>query len=136
MAVTKEVLSQYLSEKKEIEELQRRAKNYESKIARIEKAISKTPTENTIKDKNVDLENSKQILKQINELIHTQELNLILRTKQVEQFIYTINDSLTRRILSFRVLDGLTWKEISKRIGGKNTESSVKQIYHRFMGKD
>ena len=52
MAVTKEILNEYLDEKKEIEELQRRAKNYESKIARIEKAISKTPTENNNKPKN------------------------------------------------------------------------------------
>ena len=62
-------------------------------------------------------------------------MQLILRQKQVEEFISTINDSMTRRIIRYKFMDGLTWQEVAQKIGGGNTENGVKMIYHRFIGK-
>ena len=86
-------------------------------------------------DRKAELEFKKKILKQRQELLHTQEMDLILRTKEVEQFISGINDSFTRRIITLRVLNGLKWTEIAERMGGGNTESCVKMIYQRFLDK-
>lgn len=159
MAVTKEVLSQYLSEKKEIEELQKKEHELGEKIAKIEEKILKIEELHTkecdgavvdIKlqgflidddffeewdDKKTELELKSRMLVLTKALLQTSETQLILREKQVEQFILTINDSVTRRIMRLRFLDGLAWKHVAKKIGGNNTESGVKAIYYRFMEK-
>ncbi len=157
MAVTKEILNQYLSEKKEIKELRSKIEYLSNKIPKLENRIAEIEAGHTVKDKvrggegglqsfviegvpydeyndkKAELEFKKKILEQRKQLLHTQELDLILRTKEAEQFISTIKDSLTRRIVRLRVMDGMQWGDVADKIGGMNTENSVKQIYHRFF---
>ena len=159
MALDKRILTQYLSEKEEIIELRSKIDYLSNKIPKLENRIAEIEAGHTVKDKvrggegglqsfviegvpydeyndrKAELEFKKKILKQRQELLHTQEMDLILRTKEVEQFISGINDSFTRRIITLRVLNGLKWTEIAERIGGGNTESCVKMIYQRFLDK-
>lgn len=159
MAIGKEVLNQYLSEKKEIEELYEKIDRYDNKIARLQNRIAEIEEGHTVKDKvyggegglqsfiiegvpleeyndkKLDLEHAKRIYAQTQEMVHIHEMNLILRTKEVEKYILTINDSVTRRIVSARVLDGLTWQQVAQKIGGGNSESSVKMIWKRYFDK-
>lgn len=160
MALSKTVLNQYLSEKQEILELRSKIERLENKIPKIEKRILEIEEGHTVKDKvrggegglqsfviegvpydewndkKADLEFAKRTLALRKELLHTAEMALILRTKEVEQFVSTINDSLTRRIISLRVLDGLQWRDVAERIGGGNTDAGVKMIYLRFIDKN
>lgn len=159
MALDKRILTQYLSEKEEIIELRSKIDYLSNKIPKLENRIAEIEAGHTVKDKvrggegglqsfviegvpydeyndrKAELEFKKKILKQRKELLHTQEMDLILRTKEVEQFISGIDDSFTRRIITLRVLNGLKWTEIAERIGGGNTESCVKMIYQRFLDK-
>lgn len=159
MALDKRILTQYLSEKEEIIELRSKIEYLSNKIPKLENRIAEIEAGHTVKDKvrggegglqsfviegvpydeyndrKAELEFKKKILKQRQELLHTQEMDLILRTKEVEQFISGIDDSFTRRIITLRVLNGLKWTEIAERIGGGNTESCVKMIYQRFLDK-
>lgn len=159
MALDKRILTQYLSEKEEIIELRSKIDYLSNKIPKLENRIAEIEAGHTVKDKvrggegglqsfviegvpydeyndrKAELEFKKKILKQRQELLHTQEMDLILRTKEVEQFISGIDDSFTRRIITLRVLNGLKWTEIAERIGGGNTESCVKMIYQRFFDK-
>lgn len=159
MALDKRILTQYLSEKEEIIELRSKIDYLSNKIPKLENRIAEIEAGHTVKDKvrggegglqsfviegvpydeyndrKAELEFKKKILRQRQELLHTQEMDLILRTKEVEQFISGIDDSFTRRIITLRVLNGLKWTEIADRIGGGNTESCVKMIYQRFLDK-
>jgi hypothetical protein len=159
MALDKRILTQYLSEKEEIIELRSKIDYLSNKIPKLENRIAEIEAGHTVKDKvrggegglqsfviegvpydeyndrKAELEFKKKILKQRQELLHTQEMDLILRTKEVEQFISGIDDSFTRRIITLRVLNGLKWTEIAERMGGGNTESCVKMIYQRFLDK-
>lgn len=159
MALDKRILTQYLSEKEEIIELRSKIDYLSNKIPKLENRIAEIEAGHTVKDKvrggegglqsfviegvpydeyndrKAELEFKKKILKQRQELLHTQEMDLILRTKEVEQFISGIDDSFTRRIITLRILNGLKWTEIAERIGGGNTESCVKMIYQRFLDK-
>ena len=135
MAVTKEILSQYISEKKEIEELRekiglirQKMKNLAAEIPEIENISFQE-----LDDVKTELELKKKMICNMELLLITSETHLLLREKQTEQFISSINDSLTRRILRFRVIDGLKWKEVAQKIGGNNTEDGVRAIYNRFM---
>ena len=50
------------------------------------------------------------------------------------RFIASVDDSLTRLVLSLRFLDGLLWSEVAARIPG-NSEDSVKKICYRYLKK-
>ena len=152
----KNILNQYLSEKEEINELRSKIEYLQKRIPKLEERIAEIEEGHTVKDKvrggegglqsfviegvpcdeyndkKAELEFKKKILVQRKQLLHTQELDLILRTKEVEKYISTIDDSFTRRIISLRVLDGMKWNQIAQKIGGGNSESCVKSIYHRF----
>jgi len=52
-----------------------------------------------------------------------------------EQAILQCPDLHMRRILCLRYLDGLAWEEVAARIGGGNTEDSVRKAAQRFLDK-
>ena len=159
MAVTREILNQYISERKEIEELREKIGLIRTKIKKLEEKIYKiekmhiVEKDNSVLDiKNqgflieedyfkewdeakIEVELKKRMIYQMESLLMTSETQLLLRETQTEQFICSINDSLTRRIMRFRVIDGLKWREVAQKIGGNNTEDGVRAIYNRFMSK-
>lgn len=51
----------------------------------------------------------------------------------IEYFIAAIPDSHIRRIISMRAIDGLTWNEVADRMGGGNSEDSVRMAFNRYM---
>lgn len=67
-------------------------------------------------------------------------LECLKREKRcIENFIYDIEDSLTRRIFEYRYIKGSkqpTWREVAFRIGGGNTADSVRKSHERFFYKN
>lgn len=61
------------------------------------------------------------------------ELELLETLNEVESFISNINDSHIRRIVSLRVVDGLSWNKVALKMGGGNTEDSVRKAFDRFV---
>lgn len=52
---------------------------------------------------------------------------------RLERFIADIPDSLIRQILTLRFIDGFSWRGVAERIGGNNTEDSVRMSCKRFL---
>ena len=50
-------------------------------------------------------------------------------------YIYACTDSLTRLILKYRFIDGMSWKQVADEIGGIS-ESAAKQIAYRYIRKN
>ena len=74
-------------------------------------------------------------------LAHTDKLREVLVERKVkceqlkikiEEFISDIPDSRTRRIFQYRYIDGLTWQQVSRRIGGYE-ESYPRKIHDRYL---
>ena len=63
------------------------------------------------------------------------EIELLETLNQVEEFIASVKDSHMRRIINLRVVDGLPWNKVADRIGGENTDDSVRKAFDRFMEK-
>lgn len=61
------------------------------------------------------------------------ELELLETLNEVESFISSINDSHIRRIVSLRVIDGLSWNKVALKMGGGNTEDGVRKAFDRFV---
>lgn len=55
---------------------------------------------------------------------------------KIAEYILGIEDSQTRLIFHLRVYDLMTWNAIADRIGGMNSEDTVKKRYYRYLKKN
>lgn len=52
---------------------------------------------------------------------------------RLNRYIYSIDDSLTRQVLTLRFVNGLPWQQVACSIGGDNNDESVKKICYRYL---
>lgn len=144
--INKSILKQYTDLIKECEELK-------PKISRLEKQLQQIESDGVVTDKvkgglggiqNFTIKGfpfkkhsevrSKLIIAQ--GLLNDRYERAVMMVDEVEGFISSIEDSYIRRIVSFRVTDGLTWMEVAEKMGGNNTEDGVRKAYDRFLEKN
>ena len=142
--VSKEILIQY-------SDLQQECKEVREKIEKLEKQIAKIESDGAVVDKvrggdgglqsfkiegfpYPEYSRKKTLLYARKATLSELEMELLETLNQVEEFIASIKDSHIRRIVNLRVIDGLSWNEVARRIGG-NTEDSVRKAFERFMEK-
>lgn len=51
----------------------------------------------------------------------------------IEDYISGIDDSLVRQAISLKYIEGLKWWQVAQRIGGGNSEESIKQAVSRYI---
>lgn len=142
--VSKEILVQYA-------DLQQECKEVREKIEKLEKQIDKIESEGNVIDKVTgglgglqsfkiegfpypEYSRKKTLLYARKATLSELEMELLETLNEVEEFIASVKDSHIRRIISLRVIDGLSWNEVARKIGG-NTEDSVRKTFDRFMEK-
>ena len=157
MGISKEVLVQYIDLQKEVKELRIKIEKLETRIPKLDKRIAEIEAGETVKDKvkgglggiqNFNIEGiptkeysdkktelyiKKRLLAERKEMLSLLELDSMRQINQVEKFIKAIKDSHIRRIVSLRVVNGMSWNEVADSMGGGNTEGSVKMAFQRFM---
>ena len=146
MAISKEVLIQY-------SDLQKECKEVREKIEKLEKQIDRIEKDGNVIDKvrggdgglqsfkiegfpYPEYSRKKTLLYARKETLSELEMELLETLNDVEAFIASVKDSHMRRIISLRVVDGLSWNKVANKIGGGNTEGSVKMAFQRFLEKD
>ena len=144
MAISKEILVQYA-------DLQQECKEVREKIEKLERQIAKIEEDGAVVDKvrggdgglqsfriegfpYPEYSRKKTLLYARKATLSELELEIIETLNEVESFISTVKDSHMRRIITLRVVDGLTWNQVASKIGG-NTEDSVRKAFDRFMEK-
>lgn len=157
MAIYKEVLTQYIDLQKEVKELRVKIEKLENRIPKLDKRIAEIEAGEMVKDKvkggfagiqnftiegiptkeysdkKTELYIKKKLLAERKEMLNLLELDSMRQINQVEKFIKGIKDSHIRRIVSLRVVNGMSWNEVADNMGGGNTEGSVKMAFQRFM---
>lgn len=140
--VSKEILIQY-------SDLQQECKEVREKIEKLERQIAKIEEDGAVIDKvrggdgglqsfkiegfpYPEYSRKKTLLYARKATLSELEMELLETLNEVEEFIASISDSHIRRIVNLRVIDGLSWNEVARKIGG-NTEDSVKKAFYRFM---
>ena len=83
--------------------------------------------------KKSDLLLKKLMLNQRKSTLELLEFDILEKANEVEEFIKSVDDSRMRRIINLRFIEGLSWNQVADRIGGNNTEDSVKKAFYRFM---
>lgn len=141
--VSKEILVQYA-------DLQQECKEVREKIEKLEKQIDKIESEGNVIDKVTgglgglqsfkiegfpypEYSRKKTLLYARKATLSELEMELLETLNEVEEFIASVKDSHIRRIISLRIVDGLSWNKVADRIGGGNTEGSVKMAFQRYM---
>ena len=141
----KECLNQYVSLKKEQEEVERR-------IKKLEKALQRLEEEGTVIDSVSGGYGGTQHFviegfplaefSEVRTALQKQKLRLseLLRdiTKSldvVHELINNMEDSEMRRILTYRYIYGYTWDKSARCMGGRYNGDALKKRVFRFFGK-
>lgn len=141
--VTKEVLSQYIDLQEEIKEVQQKIKKLESDIRKIESDGNVVDsvsggcggTEHFRIEGFPYPEYSRKwtLLYSRKATLQLLEDDLLQKNNEVEEFIASVHDSRIRRIINLRFIEKLSWNKVADRIGGGNTEDSVRKAFDRYM---
>lgn len=141
--ISKEILIQYSDLQEEVKEVRERIERTERQIVKIEEDGNVI---DTVSGGNGGIQHfkiegfpypeysrKKTLLYARKATLASLELELMEMLNQVEEFISSVDDSRMRRIITLRFIDNLSWNKVADRIGGNNTEDSVKKAFYRFM---
>lgn len=141
--ISKEILIQYSDLQEEVKEVRERIEKTEKQIAKIEDdgnvVDSVRGGDGGIQHFKIEgfpypeYSRKKTLLYARKATLASLELELMETLNQVEEFIKSVDDSRMRRIITLRFVDNLSWNKVADRIGGNNTEDSVKKAFYRFM---
>ncbi len=67
------------------------------------------------------------------EMIENNRLRCMSLLLKTQQFIYSIDDSLTRQIFELRYIKGLRWAGVASGLGGYYTEDYVRITHDRYL---
>ena len=57
------------------------------------------------------------------------------KRQEVMSFIMSIDDPQIRLIVKLRCINNMTWNAVADRVGGMNSEYTVKKRFYRFLKK-
>ena len=144
--ISKEILIQYSDLQEEVKEVRERINKTEDQIAKIEKdgnvVDSVCGGNGGIQHFKIEgfpypeYSRKKTLLYARKATLASLEMELMETLNQVEEFIASVEDSRMRRIITLRFIDNLSWNKVADRIGGNNTEDSVRKACTRFMEKE
>lgn len=77
-------------------------------------------------------EDDEKKLREQEQLIEKQKAAAEAIKLEVEAWMAAIPMRM-RRIIRYKIFEGLTWKEVAERMGRKNTENGIKKEFERFM---
>lgn len=55
--------------------------------------------------------------------------------QRLEAYIAGIEDSFVRQIFTCRFVEGMSWRQVADKVGGKNTADGVRKLSKRFLLK-
>ena len=70
---------------------------------------------------------------EISELIENNRLRCMALMLKIQQFIYSIDDSLIRQIFELRYIKGLKWAGVASSLGGYYSEDYVRITHDRYL---
>ncbi len=118
-------LNQLRHLRREIQLLNQYIVKYDAAIspgAALKRRFRKVPPEETARR----IEEAKRRLEENRE-------KCITEAERLEAYINSVDNSLVRMAMRLRFIDNLEWTAVAVRIGGNNTEDSVKKMVYRYI---
>ena len=137
--MNKDQLRQLRHLKREIELLQDQIINLESEIV-TDKVRGSDPrhpyTEKSFYITGFAHEEHSRKMKRLKERLQRRVDDLLELRTEILEFVESIDDSLLRQIIVLRHVNGLSWRQVAREIGGGNTADGVRMIHDRFLKRD
>lgn len=54
---------------------------------------------------------------------------------EIEEWIATVDDPHIRDIIRYRYIDGFSWQQVARKVGGGNTGDSVRKAHARYLNE-
>ncbi len=70
---------------------------------------------------------------ELQDRIRERRIAYIVEREEIEIYLQSVDDYQVRLIMAYRFVDLLTWRQIAQRLGGNNTEDSVKKACYRYL---
>lgn len=142
----KNALSQYNDLVREIEEVEQR-------ISKTERDLQRIIDEGEVTDMvrggeggiqhytitgfpNRDYVKMTTLLNTRKSILHALKSEIEQSINDVQVFIAGLENSHDRRIVTMRVIDKMSWKQIARNIGGGNTADSVRMAFNRILERE
>lgn len=120
----------------EIEDLRQRIEKLSIKIEELTAQVESTTARMDGLPKGTKQNESREILIDMKIRYEEQEQRLLTEMSRMLRMIEEYPDSLTRLILRYRFIDGLSWGQIAFKLGGNNTSDSVRMMAQRVINKE
>lgn len=149
--VSKEILVQYADLQEEIKYLRKKIDSLQNEQAKMENKKERSSVVGSSKDfpytpHNIKTEgyigltdvSARYLNSTINSEIRKLEERyerLLHTTNDLLDFIDSIDDSHIRMIITYRIVENYSWKEVADAMSGGNTEDGVRMTFNRFMEK-
>ena len=82
------------------------------------------------------VERNAMALADLRSTIEAKRERCILERNRLESYIADIPDSLTRQIFTLRFVDGLSWWNVARGVGGYNTADGVRMLCTRYIDRE
>lgn len=122
-------LRQYVSIKKETEDLKRRIIHLKNEVDRMRNDGLSSANTNSYIEKQVL---RAEYIDRLSEL----EQKLIKESVEIENYISEIPDSFIRQIIRYKYIDGMSWERTARKMGGSNTRDSIRMIVKRYFKRE
>jgi hypothetical protein len=66
-------------------------------------------------------------------IIAAKRIQCIHERQRLERYIAAVPDSLTRKIMTLRFVEGQSWNQVAAHIGGGNSTDAVKKRVYRYL---
>ena len=54
---------------------------------------------------------------------------------ETRQMVDDIDDEFVKAIITYRFIEGMSWRQVAFKMGGGNTEDSVRKAYIRYFDR-
>ena len=146
MSKRKNALSQYADLVREIEEVEQRIQKTEKDLQRL---IDEGEVTDMVKGGEGGIQHytitgfpqrdygrMKILLMTRKSILHSLRSEIEQSINDVQVFINDLDNSHDRRIVTMRVIDKMSWRQIAQNIGGGNTADSVRMAYNRILERE
>lgn len=135
--MTRQELKQVRYLKREIELLQEQIAAVEGEIV-TDKVTGSDPdhpwTERHYIIKGLPGERNEKLLR-LRDRLERRKSDLQDMRVEIFEWVEGIEDSLLRQIIVLRHVNGLSWRQVAREIGGRNTAESIRKLHDRYFEK-
>jgi len=135
--MTRQKLKQIRHLKREIELLQEQIVHLEAEIV-TDKVTGSDPdhpwTERSFIIRGLPGERNEKLLR-LRDRLERRMNDLQDLRAEIFEWVEGIEDSLLRQVIILRHVNGLSWRQVAREIGGRNTAESIRKLHDRYFEK-